>query len=172
LQRTKAQSLRGFPPVVSPAVELMVLGSFPGRASLEAKAYYAHPRNAFWPLMAAIFDEPFPALPYPDRLLRLLTRRVGLWDVIEACDRAGSLDAAIRNHAENDLLHLNRLLPNLKAVAFNGRTAGRYESVLIRKGLLTAVLPSTSPAHARLAFDAKRLQWQAFFERVFERRAA
>ena len=63
--------LQGLPPAVSPDTRLLVLGSFPGVASLQAGQYYGHPRNHFWPLMAALLDEDLPALPYAQRLARL-----------------------------------------------------------------------------------------------------
>ena len=96
LSRT-ARRQRGLPPVVDARTRVLVLGSFPGVASLVAKQYYAHPRNHFWPIMAAILDEPLSELPYAKRLERMTARGVGLWDIIVACHRKGSSDGAIRN---------------------------------------------------------------------------
>jgi hypoxanthine-DNA glycosylase len=144
----------------------MVLGSFPGAASLAAGAYYAHPRNAFWPLIGAIVGEPLAGLPYDRRLARLLAHRIGLWDVVDACDRPGSLDADLRDVRPNDLNRLLTLAPRLAAVAFNGRTAGRHAPAMAAAGLRTAVLPSTSPAHAARSFADKLVIWRAFFAAV------
>ena len=89
-------TLQGLPPVLGRATRVLILGSFPGEASLIARQYYAHPRNHFWPLLEASIDAPLTALPYRERLRQLRANRIGLWDVIVACNRRGSLDGAIR----------------------------------------------------------------------------
>jgi hypoxanthine-DNA glycosylase len=155
--------LRGLAPVVDAGVVVLVLGSFPSAASLAAGRYYAHPRNQFWPIMGALIGEPLPELPYPERLARALARGVGIWDVYRSCVRPGSLDAAIVAAADNDLARLRRVAPGLRAVAFNGRAAGRSEPDVRACGVATAVLPSTSPAHAGVPFAAKLDLWRAFF---------
>ena len=116
---------RSFPPVVDANTRLLVLGSLPGEASLAAQRYYAHPRNLFWTLMGEVLAEDLVGLDYEDRLAALLRHRVGLWDVVAEASRAGSLDAAIRDPHENDLLSLVRSLPELRAVAFNGGTSAK-----------------------------------------------
>ena len=88
---------RGLPPIVDAGTRVLILGSFPGVASLAARQYYAHPRNHFWPILASILDEPLVELPYGKRLERLSAHGVGVWDIIVACHRRGSSDAAIRN---------------------------------------------------------------------------
>jgi hypoxanthine-DNA glycosylase len=155
---------RGFAPVIDPGVRVLVLGSFPSPASLAARQYYGHPRNQFWRILSAILGEPLGSLAYAERLERLLARRVGIWDVYEACRRAGSLDCQIRAPRSNDLARLPRLAPQLRAVAFNGRAAGRFEDRIVELGYACAVLPSTSPAHAARRFEEKLALWQAFFQ--------
>ena len=152
--------LRGFGPVIDERCETLVLGSFPSAASLNAGHYYAHPRNQFCPLMSALIDEPLTALEFEERYRRMLAHRIGLWDVIAACEREGSLDADIRCAAANDFAVLARIGPRVRRVLFNGRTAGRFEAGFRRHGYRTRVLPSTSPAHAGLRFERKLAAWR------------
>ncbi len=159
-----SQRLLGLPPVVSRQTRLVVLGSFPGAASLAAAQYYAHPRNQFWPLLAALLDEDLPALGYARRLQRLCARGLGLWDVIAECERAGSLDSAIRGARYNDLASLRQRAPQLVAVAHNGGTSARLMPVTRALGLAVYRLPSSSPAHASWSFERKLAAWRQVFE--------
>ncbi|WP_233800354.1 DNA-deoxyinosine glycosylase [Paraburkholderia sp. HP33-1] len=153
--------LRGFPPVVAADTHTLILGSFPGEASLAAVQYYAHPRNQFWKLLGAVFGESeLHALDYDARLERVLKHGVGIWDVLAACHREGSLDSAIRNAKPNDFDSLLEHAPLLKKVCFNGKTAGRFAEVIGAAGYETLVLPSSSPANATLSFDQKLVIWQ------------
>ncbi|SFK32034.1 DNA-deoxyinosine glycosylase [Caulobacter sp. UNC279MFTsu5.1] len=149
----------GFPPVVDATTRVLVLGSLPGGASLAAGQYYGNPRNAFWRLMEGVLDTPLVTLAYDDRLAALLARGVGLWDVIAQAERPGSLDAAIRDPAANDLLALVETLPDLRAVAFNGGTAAKLGGRLVGGRVATLALPSSSPAHAARSFAQKADLW-------------
>lgn len=150
----------GFAPVVNAATRLLILGSLPGEASLKVGRYYAHPRNAFWPLMARILNEELPSLAYEARLQRLLARGVGLWDVIASAERSGSLDAAIRSPEAADLRGLVAGLPALCAVAFNGGLSARLgHRILADLPCIELIdLPSSSPAHAR-SMSEKSESW-------------
>lgn len=152
--------LRGFAPVVDRRVETLILGSFPSEASLAAGQYYAHPSNQFWPILGRLLDEPLPSLAYRARLARLLAHRIGLWDVLGACERAGSLDASIRAARPNDFTPLLARAPHLRRVLFNGRGAGRFAPHLVAAGRVVAVLPSTSAAHAGMSFERKLEAWR------------
>ena len=165
-----AAPLRGFPPVLDRAVITLILGSFPGEASLAAGQYYAHPRNQFWRVVGTVVGEPLAELPYAQRLNRLLAHRIGLWDVIDACEREGSLDQSIRNAQPNRFDRLRRRAPNLERVLFNGQTAGRFARVFAAAGYQVAVLPSTSPAHAARSFDDKLALWRAALTPAARRR--
>ncbi|MBA3253879.1 MAG: DNA-deoxyinosine glycosylase [Burkholderiaceae bacterium] len=158
-----APSLRGFPPVINGEVERLILGSFPSEASLAAGQYYAHPRNQFWRLLSDLLGEPLTGLPYRRRLQRVLAHRLGIWDVLHACDREGSGDAAICNQKPNRFVRLHRLAPRLRVVAFNGQTAGRYAAEFAAEGFLTTVLPSSSPAHAGRSYQQKLALWRAWW---------
>lgn len=150
----------GLAPVIAPDTRVLVLGSFPGAASLAAGQYYAHPRNQFWKLVGALVGEDLYALPYGERLPRLLAHRFGLWDVLAACERKGSLDAAIRRAAANDFEHLHVLCPRLETVGFNGQMSGQFAPRFAERGYRTVVLPSSSPAHAALTFEQKLEHWR------------
>ena len=149
----------GFPAIVDANIRVLILGSLPGEASLAVQQYYGNPRNAFWRLMEGVLDTPLVRLTYEDRLAALLSRGVGLWDVIAQAERPGSLDAAIRDPAANDLAALIDTLPNLRAVAFNGGTAAKLGGRLVGERIATLALPSSSPAHAARSFAQKAELW-------------
>jgi double-stranded uracil-DNA glycosylase len=146
--------------VLAPDTQVLVLGSFPGVASLAARAYYAHPRNHFWPIMAALLGEPMADMAYAARLSALKRHRVGLWDTIVACERAGSLDTAIRAARLATPAGVARSAPALRLVCFNGRTAARAAPEWQAAGYATLALPSTSPAYT-LSLAGKLAAWRA-----------
>ena len=161
LRMTKSQ---GFPPVSAPDAQLLILGSMPGVASLEAAQYYAFPRNAFWRIMGELVGAG-PELEYQARLERLLASRVALWDVIAECRRPGSLDSSIAGDGlvTNDFTEFFDRHPSITRVAFNGQTAAKLFRKKVRPGLEREYeylnLPSTSPAHAALDYAAKLEAW-------------
>jgi len=152
--------LTGFPLIMQPDAQLLFMGSFPGEASLAAQQYYAHPRNQFWRLLSAVLNEDLASLPYEARLRTLAQHRIGLWDVIIACERKGSLDSSIRRPQVADLSVLIEGFPELQTIAFNGKTAGRFAPQFEDAGWRTVVLPSSSPANAQLSFDQKLVKWR------------
>ncbi|WP_434109053.1 DNA-deoxyinosine glycosylase [Paraburkholderia caffeinilytica] len=157
--------LRGFPPVVATDTHTLILGSFPGEASLAATQYYAHPRNQFWRLLGAVLGEAgLHELTYDARLERVVKHGIGIWDVLAACHREGSLDSAIRNAKPNDFDALREHAPQLKKVCFNGKTAGRFAEVIGSAGYETLVLPSSSPANAMLSFEQKLAVWRQILD--------
>lgn len=156
---TPSSAHHGLPPVWREDACVLLLGSFPGTASLAASAYYAHPRNQFWPIVGALIGQPLAALPYPERLEALRQHRIALWDTVAHCRRKGSLDANIRDALLNEFQPLLTRLPHLKLIAFNGKEAGRQERHFQALGYTTTVLPSTSPANASLTFRQKLDAW-------------
>ena len=157
-----APAKRSFPPVVDARVCVLVLGTLPGEESLRRGEYYAHPRNLFWPIIFALFDEQ-PALNYEERLAYLTARRIAVWDVCEVGERQRSADTTIRLERPNAIDRLLDQHPLIRAVAFNGTTAQRlYDRHFPRRAVLTYLaLPSTSPAHATIDFSAKLARWSA-----------
>jgi hypoxanthine-DNA glycosylase len=150
---------RGFPPVIDEHVEVLILGSFPSPASLAKRQYYGHPQNHFWKLMGVLLDEPLFEMAYAQRLPVLLKNGIGLWDVLQKCERAGALDSNIRNAVNNDFRSVTRIARGLKRVCFNGKTAARFEPVFTEAGCETLVLPSSSPAYT-LKFEEKLKVWR------------
>lgn len=150
---------RGLPPVLDAATRVLILGSFPGVASLYARQYYAHPRNHFWPLLGAVLDLPLKEMPYARRLSALRAHRIGLWDTIVRCSRAGSADASIRRAELAEIALAQRRSPQLKLVCFNGQTAGSAAPLWREAGYAVRVLPSTSPAYT-LPFADKLSTWR------------
>ncbi len=154
-----------FPPVAAPDARILILGSMPGQASLNAGQYYAHARNVFWPIMGELLGFS-PGLPYPQRLLLLQAAGVALWDVIAACERSGSLDAAIVPDSirANDFAAFFAVHREIRDVFFNGAAAEQafrrhVAPRLSLAGLSFRRLPSTSPAHAAQGFAQKLAAW-------------
>ena len=165
-----ADRLEGLPAVVSPRTRVLVLGSFPGAASLRMQQYYAHPQNHFWRILQALWPRhPLPAV-YDGRCQWLLDRGLGVWDVYASCVRAGSLDASIRDAAMNDFASLRVHCPRLSAVAHNGAESFGHAPAVLRglqggagqhtgASIESIKLPSTSPANAAWNFDRKLAAW-------------
>lgn len=165
-----APRLAGLPPVVRADARVLILGSFPGVASLAAAQYYAHPRNQFWPIMSGLTGRPLADLPYAERLGGLLEAGVALWDVVGSCVRPGSLDSAIRQALDNAFDPVLAAAPGIGAVAFNGGTAARAAAWFASRGLAVYRLPSTSPAHASLTLADKLERWSALADDGWIRR--
>ena len=158
-------ALKSFTPIANKSVQILVLGSLPGVQSLKANQYYAHPRNAFWRIMAEIFGFNVE-LPYESRVDALTGSGVALWDVLHACDRVGSLDSAIEagSRVPNDFADFFKLHTNIRLVCFNGAEAEKSFNVFVLprltvSGIKYARLPSTSPAHA-VSFEKKLAAWR------------
>jgi hypoxanthine-DNA glycosylase len=156
--------LLGLPPVAGRDARLLVLGSFPGAASLAAQQYYAHPRNCFWPILAALWKVDLLALTYASRIAEVRRRGLAVWDVYAACRREGSLDSAIEQAEPNDLAGLAARLPRLTAIAHNGGESARAMRVTRALGLPVHRLPSTSPANASWSLERKLVAWRAVFD--------
>ncbi|MFP6582591.1 MAG: DNA-deoxyinosine glycosylase [Candidatus Hydrogenedentota bacterium] len=157
-----------FPPVEDPDVRILILGSMPGKASLEANQYYAHPRNAFWGIIGDLFDIPAETR-YPDRLQVLTKNHIALWDVMQCCIRESSLDADIVEDSI-EANHFQGFLdehPSIDHIYFNGAKAEHaYHRYVLpnlnvdQTSIPTTRLPSTSPAHAAMTYTQKLEVWR------------
>jgi hypoxanthine-DNA glycosylase len=156
--------LQGLPPVLDAGTRLLVLGSFPGVASLRAREYYGHKQNHFWRILGVIWGQPLPQMAYADRLAAARAHGLGLWDVYQACEREGSLDADIRNRQLNDFPWVLTQCPQLQAIAHNGGESYRHARHTLSLGVPVYKLPSTSPANASWRFERKLQAWREVFE--------
>jgi double-stranded uracil-DNA glycosylase len=161
-------SIQSFNAVSQSDARLLILGSVPGVVSLAQQQYYAHPRNAFWPIMAELLG--FDATePYSTRLQRLQDHSIALWDVVHRCQRPGSLDQNIAKDSveANDFATFFGQHSQLGAICFNGGAAETlFKRHVIRgglsipRGIEMVRLPSTSPANAGLPQAQKLEQWR------------
>ena len=159
----------GFSPVATTDARVLVLGSMPSVASLAKQQYHGHPSNAFGLIMGELFGAR-PELPYEERRRIVCDQGLAVWDVLRACHREGSLDAAIRRDTErpNDFVTFFREHPQIRAVFFNGTKAetafrGHVLAKLqeLSRDIRFVRLPSTSPAHAGKSFAEKLAAWKA-----------
>ena len=167
-----AERVRSFPPVASADARVLILGSMPGVASLKAEQYYAHPQNRFWSIMGQLLGFDPATTPYAQRTHTLTEAGIALWDVLQSCERPGSLDSAIRRATQmvNDFPGFFAAHPRIRSVYFNGAHAEQTFHRLVRPLLADTTslefvrLPSTSPAHASLSFNDKLAHWQKVIE--------
>ena len=159
---------KGFPPIAGVDAKILILGSMPSIKSLEQQQYYAHPRNAFWPIMSTLFamDKEWT---YQQRCQHLIINKIAVWDALKACQRQGSLDSNIDSSSmiANDFNAFFKQYSKVKLVVFNG---GKAEQVFKQnvvpnldkkfKQLNQIRLPSTSPAHASMTLEQKLTAWQ------------
>lgn len=160
--------LTGLPPIISRRTRVLILGSFPGAASLAAQQYYGHPQNQFWRILQAIWPSSAMgtgASSYEIRSEWLLSKSLGVWDVYAACEREGSLDSHIRNAAVNDFAKMKQLCPVLEAIAHNGGESFKHARHMQLPGVPAYKLPSTSPANASWSFERKLAAWREVFEK-------
>lgn len=168
----EAGKIESFAPIMGKTLHTLVLGTMPGRKSLQLQQYYAHPRNALWPILCAIVSDSEPsfdvhqALSYEARCQLVSSAGFGLWDVLASCERPGSLDGNIVRSTEvpNEIHTLVGMHPELRTIVCNGRTA----QALFKRHILSSLdaplphivcLPSTSPAMATLSLQEKYKKW-------------
>lgn len=163
--------VQSFEPVIGHEPRVLILGSMPGVASLEAAQYYAHPRNAFWRIMGQLFDLDYEA-DYANRIEQLERLPLILWDTLAACYRPGSLDSniAVTSARANDFPGLLRRFPDLRAICFNGATSEKYFHQLVlpvlpgMENIDLLRMPSTSPANASMNFEQKLAAWRRLLD--------
>lgn len=154
------QRINSFSPIVDEHSEILILGSVPGVKSLEMQQYYAHPQNQFWKILFHLFDKDF-SIDYQERLALLKQKNIALWDVIESCERKGSLDTEIKYEIDNNISVLVDNHPNLKTIFCNGQKSYKNLIKVLGKNykIPIIVLPSTSPLHT-IKFEEKLESWK------------
>lgn len=156
--------INSFPAFVDSNTKILILGTMPGIASLTKQEYYGNPRNHFWKIMYTLFDTLPVSEIFEEKIQLLQKNKIGLWDVLENCERKGSLDIHIKNHTENDFELLFKKYPTIHTIIFNGKESHKY---FIKKfgqieGITYYVMPSTSPANT-MSFENKLKIWSIGF---------
>ncbi|MET3536186.1 DNA-deoxyinosine glycosylase [Chryseobacterium limigenitum] len=152
--------ISSFPPFIDDQSKILILGSIPGAKSLEKQQYYAHPQNKFWKIIFELFNEEFTE-NYAERIIVLKKHHIAIWDVIDSCERKGSLDSEIKNEEANQIGELLERYPNVKAVFCNGGKSYKNLQKILGKNykLPIYLLPSTSPLHT-VSFEKKLEEWK------------
>ena len=152
--------ISSFPPIISKDSKILILGSIPGIKSLEMQEYYAHPQNKFWKILFELFDTEFTT-EYSEKIKFLSKNKIAVWDVIDTCERSGSLDTKIKNETHNDVEKILKEFPNIKAIFCNGKKSFKN----VKKKMMGKIeipifdLPSTSPAYT-VPFAKKLEAWK------------
>ncbi|WET50962.1 DNA-deoxyinosine glycosylase [Chryseobacterium indologenes] len=156
--------ISSFPPLIDDQSEIIILGSIPGVKSLEMQQYYAHPQNKFWKIILELLNEEFTE-DYFKRIKTLKKHHIALWDVIDSCERKGSLDSEIKNEEANQIAALLEEYPNVKAIFCNGGKSYKNLQKLLGKDykLPVFLMPSTSPLHT-ISFERKFEEWKKVLE--------
>ncbi len=158
-----------FPAAAPKNIRVLILGSFPGKLSLQKKQYYAHPRNVFWQIMGEVFNFDCK-IDYQKRITIINGHRIGIWDVMQSCRRLGSLDSKIETATivPNDFTSFFDCHPEVRLIAFNGSKAEtEFKKRVFPKlgdlktGLEMIRMPSTSPAMATMNYQEKYKVWSA-----------
>lgn len=152
----------GFGPVWNAESRVLVLGFMPSPKSREMNFYYGHPRNRFWPVMAAVFHDDSCLCENTDPIQTVRTRKgfalrhhMALWDVIASCDIEGASDASIRNAVPNDFSDMLRQSQISHIFTTGAKAAQLYQRLCIpllqthgSDNVPMTRLPSTSPTNA------------------------
>jgi double-stranded uracil-DNA glycosylase len=174
--------IQSFPPIENPTARILILGSMPGKESLRAGQYYAHPRNAFWPIMGELVGAR-TTLPYQARTRVLQSAGIALWDVLASCTRHSSMDADIEADSicPNDFASFFRRHPHITHVFFNGTLSEQcfhkhvqplLEGMFVSRPLNYLRLPSTSPANASMRYEDKLSAWEVILKSTVRKSAA
>ncbi|SDI60425.1 hypoxanthine-DNA glycosylase [Chryseobacterium taeanense] len=156
--------ISSFPPIIDSNSKILILGSIPGVKSLEKQQYYAHPQNKFWKIIFELFNEEFTE-DYAERIGLLKKNYIALWDVIDSCERKGSLDSEIKNEEANQIEELLENHPDIRAIFCNGGKSFKNLQKILGKNFRVPIyqMPSTSPLHT-VSFEKKLDEWKIILD--------
>ena len=154
-----------FPPILPEDPRVLILGTMPGKRSLELNQYYGHGGNTFWKIMFDLFDMPYDT-DYEKKERLLIENNIALWDVLKACIRESSSDSDILEEEPNDFKTFFDNHKNIQAVFFNGKNARSYFDQRYSLSTPSFVLPSTSPANTWFTYDEKVDKWKKILEYI------
>jgi hypoxanthine-DNA glycosylase len=152
---------KAFEPIVTPSSKILILGTMPGEKSLELQQYYGNRGNQFWKLMFEVFDESF-SHDYQQRIDLIVRHDIAMWDVLQYCEREGSLDSSIKNEIANDFNAFYKMYPKIRHVFFTSKNAAKFYDKYVRRkeGLVYETLSSPSGANATKSYAEKLADWK------------
>ena len=153
--------ISSFPPVICRDSNILILGSVPGIKSLEMQEYYAHPQNKFWRILFELFNEDYTT-DYAEKIDLLKKNKIAVWDVIDFCERKGSLDTKIKNENHHNILQLLNDFPSIKVIFCNGQKSFKTLGKILPDDpkIPVFVLPLTSAAYT-IPYQQKLKDWSA-----------
>ncbi len=153
--------IASFAPLIDENSTVLILGTMPSVKSLEGQEYYGNRQNAFWPILFGVFEEE-ATTDYEQKKQLLVRHRIALWDVLQSCEREGSLDSKIKGEVPNDIVGLIKAYPTLKTIVFSSQKAGQYFKKYIGsiEGVTFVTMPSPSGANARMSLQEKLIHWK------------
>lgn len=163
-------AIQSFPKIGSEKPSTLILGTMPSVKSLEADFYYAHPRNAFWPIIQRYCGKKL--ISQQEKIEALANNQIAVWDVLSTCERQGSLDSAIKQPIANNFSDFFLQYPNIRFVLFNGQAAAKLfnkevvQKQVIPQHLTFYTLTSTSPANAQFSLEDKWLLWREVLYKI------
>lgn len=146
-------------PVIDENSEVLILGSFPSVKSRENKFFYMHPQNRFWKILSNLFEDDFVNCSIENKKLLCKKHNIAIFDVIKSCTISGSSDSSIDNVVANNIKELIKNT-KIKHIYCNGNKSYslffKYNKDI---NIPITLLPSSSPANARMKLEDLLLQW-------------
>lgn len=146
--------------------KILILGTFPSEESLRRQEYYSNPKNRFWKVIFGVLEEEDP-INYCCRKEILNRYGICLWDIIESCEREGSLDKNINNFIPNNLDKFSSSITSTFLVNGAGiRKKFKLDDYDILKQCINRMnfLPSTSSGNAHYSTEKLIKEWKKYIK--------